>query len=203
MSLTVLLTCWPNHPIAHASKPNSASKVKSHCELKKLNYFSTFLLVKPFCFIYFFTVNVSFEESDNSTVSVQFGGEFTYSRSNFVRNPNPINYGLEPGDIVFAFFGSVLLAALSFLIILGYCIHPFFLAWALVSFMILEYSCEKAQLWSHLYLNIRHSAILTGSRWNLVSKKQNNHSFINTKFHWFSVQNTAEKLAFNGTCTQN
>lgn len=79
-------------------------------------------------FIGSYGFNVSFEESDDASVSVQFGGDYTYSRSNFVRNPNPINYGLEPGDIVFAFFGSVLLAALSFLIILGYCIHPFFLA---------------------------------------------------------------------------
>ena len=46
----------------------------------------------------------------------------------FASNPDPINYGLEAGDIVFAIFGSLLLAVLGFLIVLGYFIHPFFLS---------------------------------------------------------------------------
>lgn len=46
----------------------------------------------------------------------------------FASNPNPINYGLEAGDIVFAVIGSILLTIVMFLILLGYFIHPFFLA---------------------------------------------------------------------------
>ena len=46
----------------------------------------------------------------------------------FATNPDPINYGLEAGDIVFAFFGSVLLVVLGFLVVLGYFIHPVFLS---------------------------------------------------------------------------
>ena len=48
--------------------------------------------------------------------------------SEFANNPRPINYGLEAGDIVFAVFGSVFLTILVGAIILGYVIHPFFLA---------------------------------------------------------------------------
>ena len=48
--------------------------------------------------------------------------------SEFVENPRPINYGLEAGDIVFAVFGSIFLTILTGAIILGYVIHPFFLA---------------------------------------------------------------------------
>ena len=43
-------------------------------------------------------------------------------------NPNPINYYLEAGDYVFIVFGSILCGALVFVVVLGYCIHPFFLA---------------------------------------------------------------------------
>ena len=50
------------------------------------------------------------------------------SDSAFGTNPDPINYGLEAGDIVFAVFGSLLLVALAFVILLGFFIHPFFLA---------------------------------------------------------------------------
>ena len=46
----------------------------------------------------------------------------------FADNPRPINYGLEAGDIVFAVFGSIFLTILVGAIILGYVIHPFFLA---------------------------------------------------------------------------
>ena len=46
----------------------------------------------------------------------------------FANNPRPINYGLEAGDIVFAVFGSIFLTILVGAIILGYVIHPFFLA---------------------------------------------------------------------------
>jgi len=47
---------------------------------------------------------------------------------NFASNPRPINYGLEPGDIVFAVFGTFFLLVLSGAIILGFCIHPFYLS---------------------------------------------------------------------------
>lgn len=43
-------------------------------------------------------------------------------------NPNPINYGLEAGDIVFSVIGSILLAGVLGLVILGFCVHPFFLS---------------------------------------------------------------------------
>jgi hypothetical protein len=46
----------------------------------------------------------------------------------FAVNPNPINYGLEAGDYVFAVIGTLLLAVVMFLIIFGYFIHPFFIA---------------------------------------------------------------------------
>ena len=51
-----------------------------------------------------------------------------YRLNEFAENPRPINYGLEAGDIVFAVFGSVFLTILAGAIILGYVIHPFFLA---------------------------------------------------------------------------
>lgn len=47
---------------------------------------------------------------------------------NFAENPNPINFGLEAGDIVFAVFGSIFLVIVGGLTLLGFCIHPFFLA---------------------------------------------------------------------------
>jgi hypothetical protein len=50
------------------------------------------------------------------------------SLNEFADNPRPINYGLEAGDIVFAVFGSIFLTILVGAIILGYVIHPFFLA---------------------------------------------------------------------------
>ena len=43
----------------------------------------------------------------------------------FAENPNPINYGLTGGDIVFVIIGTALLALLGFLIIFGFCIQPF------------------------------------------------------------------------------
>ena len=46
----------------------------------------------------------------------------------FARNPDPINFGLEPGDIIFAVFGSIFLTVVGGLVLLGFCIHPFFLA---------------------------------------------------------------------------
>lgn len=46
----------------------------------------------------------------------------------FADNPRPINYGLEAGDIVFAVFGSIFLTIVGALTVLGFCIHPFFLA---------------------------------------------------------------------------
>lgn len=46
----------------------------------------------------------------------------------FADNPNPINYGLEGGDIVFAVIGTILTAVVLGLVILGFCIHPFFLS---------------------------------------------------------------------------
>lgn len=57
------------------------------------------------------------------------GLEGTYTPlERFADNPRPINYGLEAGDIVFAVFGSIFLTILAGAIILGYVIHPFFLA---------------------------------------------------------------------------
>lgn len=50
------------------------------------------------------------------------------SLEQFADNPRPFNYGLEAGDIVFAVFGSIFLTILVGAIILGYVIHPFFLA---------------------------------------------------------------------------
>ena len=47
---------------------------------------------------------------------------------NFAQNPDPFNLGLEAGDIVFAVIGSIFLVIVGFLTILGFCIHPFFLA---------------------------------------------------------------------------
>ena len=46
----------------------------------------------------------------------------------FASNPNPINFHLEAGDIVFAVFGTIFLTLLMGVVILGFCIHPFFLA---------------------------------------------------------------------------
>ena len=63
----------------------------------------------------------------NDNPSKRIDGTYT-SLSPFVENPRPINYGLEAGDIIFAVFGSVLLAILSGAIILGFVIHPFCLA---------------------------------------------------------------------------
>ena len=62
----------------------------------------------------------------NRTISDALASENRYQ--NFANNPRPINFGLEPGDIVFAVFGSIFLAIVGFLTILGFCIHPFFLA---------------------------------------------------------------------------
>ena len=50
------------------------------------------------------------------------------SEGNFGSNPNPINYGLEAGDIVFAVFGSLFLVAVGLIVLLGFFIHPFFLS---------------------------------------------------------------------------
>lgn len=46
----------------------------------------------------------------------------------FASNPDPTNFGLEAGDIVFAVFGSIFLVVVGGLTLLGFCIHPFFLA---------------------------------------------------------------------------
>lgn len=46
----------------------------------------------------------------------------------FAENPDPTNFGLEAGDIVFAVFGSLFLLVVGGLTVLGFCIHPFFLA---------------------------------------------------------------------------
>ena len=56
----------------------------------------------------------------------------TYTRiaplNEFAENPNPINYFLAGGDIVFIVFGVFFLFLLVVLIMIGFCIHPFFLA---------------------------------------------------------------------------
>lgn len=49
-------------------------------------------------------------------------------QEDFLGNPNPINFNLEPGDIVFSIFGAIFLTVVSGLVLLGFCIHPFFLA---------------------------------------------------------------------------
>lgn len=49
-------------------------------------------------------------------------------REDLAENPNPINYYLEAGDYVFAVLGSVAISIVLGLALLGYCIHPFFLA---------------------------------------------------------------------------
>lgn len=54
--------------------------------------------------------------------------EFADKNSRFATNPNPINYGLEAGDIVFAVFGSFLLLGVGILVVLGFFIHPFYLS---------------------------------------------------------------------------
>lgn len=46
----------------------------------------------------------------------------------FASNPRPINFGLEAGDIIFAIFGGLFLTVMMGLVLLGFCIHPFFLA---------------------------------------------------------------------------
>ena len=51
-----------------------------------------------------------------------------YPIQDFANNPRPINYGLEAGDIIFAVFGSILLAIVTGAIILGFVIHPYCLA---------------------------------------------------------------------------
>ena len=49
-------------------------------------------------------------------------------RDGLAENPDPINFYLEAGDYVFAVIGSIAVAIVLGLAILGYCIHPFFLA---------------------------------------------------------------------------
>lgn len=84
------------------------------------------VIVSPqYNFNYFSTDNYTFVDGTNSSVSMNIESQ---SRRSFADNTNPINYGLEPGDIVFAVFGSILLTIVCGLIILGYFIHPFFLA---------------------------------------------------------------------------
>ena len=79
-------------------------------------------------------LSLSLFHTDNYTFSRPYPGvsrsfsQGAIIESRFASNPNPINYGLEAGDIVFAVIGSILLTIVSFLILLGYCIHPFFLA---------------------------------------------------------------------------
>lgn len=49
-------------------------------------------------------------------------------RDNLAENPEPVNLYLEAGDYVFAVIGSFVCAIVLGLAILGYFIHPFFLA---------------------------------------------------------------------------
>ena len=49
-------------------------------------------------------------------------------RDELAENPDPINFYLEAGDYVFAVLGSIVVAIVLGLAILGYFIHPFFLA---------------------------------------------------------------------------
>ncbi len=72
-----------------------------------------------------FLVNYTFVEKEADSISRNIDGQ---PKRSFASNTNPINYGLEAGDIVFAVFGSILLIILGGLIVLGYFIHPFFLA---------------------------------------------------------------------------
>ena len=72
---------------------------------------------------------VTIETLERLERGTAMGVDGTYtSLSEFANNPRPINYGLEAGDIVFAVFGSIFLTILVGAIILGYVIHPFFLA---------------------------------------------------------------------------
>lgn len=71
--------------------------------------------------------NVTIDGISESMISVNISRD-AIEELNFAENPNPVNYGLEPGDIVFAVIGSLLLAIVCAATILGYCIHPFFLA---------------------------------------------------------------------------
>ena len=69
---------------------------------------------------------MSFAPGNNSNVSRALSSS-QIDMSRFAANSNPINYGLEAGDIVFAIIGSILLAAVGFLIVFGYFIHPVFI----------------------------------------------------------------------------
>ena len=71
-------------------------------------------------------VTISTLERLESTPNIAIGR--FYRLNQFANNPRPINYGLEAGDIVFAVFGSIFLTILAGAIILGFVIHPFFLA---------------------------------------------------------------------------
>lgn len=65
----------------------------------------------------------------NMTIEdLQEAGSLSDIEDMFAENPNPVNYGLEAGDYAFAVLGGFLLGILTFIILLGYCIHPFFLA---------------------------------------------------------------------------
>jgi len=49
-------------------------------------------------------------------------------RDSLAENPNPVNFHLEAGDYVFAVIGAIVVAIVVGLVILGFFIHPFFLA---------------------------------------------------------------------------
>ena len=64
----------------------------------------------------------------STTVGVTIESALTGMTQEFAQNPDPINYGLTGGDIVFAIIGSILCAVVMGLVILGFCIHPFYLS---------------------------------------------------------------------------
>ena len=64
----------------------------------------------------------------STTVSVTIDSALAGMIQEFAQNPDPINYGLTGGDIVFAIIGSILCAIVMGLVILGFCIHPFYLS---------------------------------------------------------------------------
>ena len=69
--------------------------------------------------------NVTLEQAEEGDRDM---GIIPRNIQNRAGNPNPINYGLEAGDIVFSVIGAILLSGVMALVILGFCIHPFFLA---------------------------------------------------------------------------
>lgn len=72
-----------------------------------------------YLFCFFLPANVSITEAMSMN---QVDGTARYP---FATNPNPRNYYLEIGDYFFSVIGAILVATVLFLIIFGYCIHPF------------------------------------------------------------------------------